>query len=59
MPEPRAKTLEFSASVDREGRLEALGESLQAPNGWEAEHLVLAGLVRCSLTSLRYVWTVR
>ena len=54
MPEPRAKTLEYAASVERDGRIEALGESLRPPESWAAEHLVLAGLVRCSLTSLRY-----
>jgi organic hydroperoxide reductase OsmC/OhrA len=54
VPGPRAKTLEFTASVGRDGDLEALGESVHPPAGWEAEHLVLAGLVRCSLSSLRY-----
>ena len=54
MPEPRAKTLEFAASVGRDGHIEALGESIRPPESWEAEHLVLAGLVRCSLESLRY-----
>ena len=54
MPEPRAKTLDFAASVRRDGRIEALGESMQPPEAWAPEHLVLAGLVRCSLTSLRY-----
>jgi uncharacterized OsmC-like protein len=54
VPGPRAKTLEFVASVRRNGRIEALGESIQPPEAWAPEHLVLAGLVRCSLTSLRY-----
>lgn len=54
MAEPRARVLEFAASVDRDGRVAALGESLLPPEGWAPEHLVLAGLVRCSLTSLRY-----
>jgi uncharacterized OsmC-like protein len=54
VPEPRAKTLEFAASIRRDGRIEALGESIRPPDSWAAEHLVLAGLVRCSLTSLRY-----
>jgi uncharacterized OsmC-like protein len=54
VPEPRAKVLEFTAAVARDGRVEALGESMLPPAGWHAEHLVLAGLVRCSLTSLRY-----
>jgi organic hydroperoxide reductase OsmC/OhrA len=54
MAEPRAKVLEFTATVQRDGRVEALGESMLPPADWSAEHLVLAGLVRCSLTSLRY-----
>ncbi len=54
MPEPRARVLEFAASVDRDGRVEALGESLRPPETWAPEHLLLAGLVRCTLTSLRY-----
>jgi organic hydroperoxide reductase OsmC/OhrA len=54
MAEPRAKVLEFAAAVEPNGRVEALGESVLPPAGWEAEHLVLAGLVRCSLKSLRY-----
>jgi uncharacterized OsmC-like protein len=54
VPEPRAKVLEFTTAVAQDGRLEALGESVLSPAGWQAEHLVLAGLVRCSLTSLRY-----
>ena len=54
MPEPRSKILEFTTAVARDGRVEALGDSLRPPAAWQAEHLVLAGLVRCSLTSLRY-----
>ena len=54
MAEPRARVFEFEASVDRDGRAEALGESVLPPESWAPEHLVLAGLVRCSLTSLRY-----
>jgi organic hydroperoxide reductase OsmC/OhrA len=54
MAEPRAKVLEFAASVDRDGGIDALGESIRPPEDWAPEHLVLAGLVSCSLTSLRY-----
>lgn len=54
MAEPRAKVLGFEASVGTDGRLTARGESFQPPESWTAEHLVLAGLVRCSLTSLGY-----
>jgi organic hydroperoxide reductase OsmC/OhrA len=52
--EGRAKTFEFAASVERDGRIEVLGEPVQLPDGWAPEHLVLAGLVRCSLKSLRH-----
>jgi uncharacterized OsmC-like protein len=54
VPEPRPKTLEFAATVHRDGRIEALGKSIRPPEGWAPEHLVLAGLVRCSLKSLHY-----
>jgi organic hydroperoxide reductase OsmC/OhrA len=54
VPEPRPKTLEYAASVERDGRIDALGESLRPPESWAPEHLVLASLVRCSLKSLRY-----
>jgi organic hydroperoxide reductase OsmC/OhrA len=54
MAEPRARIFEFAASVDRDGRVDALGDSLVPPDSWAPEHLVLAALLRCSLTSLRY-----
>jgi organic hydroperoxide reductase OsmC/OhrA len=54
VPEPRAKTLEFVASVGPDGQIEARGESIRPPESWAPEHLVLAGLVRCSLKSLGY-----
>jgi organic hydroperoxide reductase OsmC/OhrA len=54
MAEPKAKVLEFSATVAPDNRIEANGESLATPESWKPEHLVLAALVRCSLTSLRY-----
>ena len=50
---PRAKRLEYSASVEAGGRLRAGDESpLDPPEGWTAEHLVLAALGRCTLASL-------
>jgi len=52
--EPRARVFEYSASLRSDGRIEALGETAVAPSSWAPEHLVLAGLVDCSLTSLRY-----
>jgi organic hydroperoxide reductase OsmC/OhrA len=52
--EPRARVFEYSASMGPEGRIGALGEATTVPESWAPEHLVLAGLVDCSLTSLRY-----
>ena len=54
MAEPRAKVREYTASVGADGRVKALGESLPLPESWAPEHLVLAGLICCSLTSLSY-----
>lgn len=51
----RAKVLTFEASLDRAGRVSAEEcPPLQLPDEWTAEHLVLAALLRCSLTSLRH-----
>ena len=51
----KAKEFTYAIAVERDGRIGADGLSpLQPPDGWSPEHLVLAGLVRCSLTSLRY-----
>ena len=51
----RTKVLEFAASIDADGRLSAEDcRSLELPKEWTAEHLLLAALLRCSLTSLRY-----
>ena len=54
MAAPRPKTLEFDVSVDSErtSRSGLGGSPLPAESKWWAEHLVLAGLVRCTLTSL-------
>ena len=51
-----AKRLEYSVSVDRErtARSDAGGPPIPAGEGWSAEHLVLAGLCKCTLTSLGY-----
>lgn len=55
MPAAQPKTLEYAAGVTRAGRVEAEGcDPLELGSHWQAEHLVLAGLVRCSITSLRY-----
>jgi organic hydroperoxide reductase OsmC/OhrA len=49
----RAKRFEYSASVERDGRLLGRDDApFELPEGWTAEHLVLAALGRCTLTSL-------
>lgn len=52
----RAKVLQFDVTVDRAGDARsALGGSpLPREAEWWAEHLVLAGLIRCTLASLDY-----
>ena len=50
-----AKTFEYAASLDREGRLLADGGDPLVPGeSWSPEHLVLAGLMRCTLKSLGF-----
>jgi organic hydroperoxide reductase OsmC/OhrA len=50
-----AKRFEYSASIDRDGGLCAdERESLDPGETWTPEHLVLAALCRCTLSSLRY-----
>ena len=47
--------LEFEAAIDAEGRLAAEDcPPLDLPDEWTAEHLLLAAVARCSLTSFRY-----
>ena len=50
----RPKVLEFDVSVDRAGDARSAlgGDVLPRRVEWWAEHLVLAGLVRCTLASL-------
>jgi organic hydroperoxide reductase OsmC/OhrA len=50
-----AKEFRYAIALDRSGRATADGEapmSLEA--AWTPEHLLLAGLARCTLQSLRY-----
>ncbi len=54
MPEPRARVFQFAVTLDRIGRATAEEATLEVPGSWKPEHLVLAGLLECSLTSLRY-----
>jgi organic hydroperoxide reductase OsmC/OhrA len=52
----RPRVLQFDVSVDQDRvASSALGGTPLAPEAeWWAEHLVLAGLLRCTLTSLDY-----
>ncbi len=52
----RAKTFSYAISLDRDGRAtsDGGGSALPDEEAWSPEHLVLAGLARCSLTSLGY-----
>jgi uncharacterized OsmC-like protein len=52
--EPRAKRFEHAVSILRDGRFSAEGQTIEVPDNWTPEHSVLAGLLDCSLTSLRY-----
>jgi organic hydroperoxide reductase OsmC/OhrA len=55
MSEPRAKVLDYSVELDRRYRVAADGgDNQQLPRDFAPEHLVLAGLARCTLTSLAY-----
>jgi organic hydroperoxide reductase OsmC/OhrA len=52
----RPKVLEFDVAVADDGtaRSERGGAPIAADEAWQAEHLVLAGLVRCTLASFDY-----
>ena len=51
----RAKELHFAVDLTAGGELrEETGVALEPPPEWSPEHLLLAGLVRCSLKSLRF-----
>jgi organic hydroperoxide reductase OsmC/OhrA len=46
---------EYAVELDRGGRMTIPGGGqLVPPEGWTADHLLLAALVRCSLDSFRY-----
>lgn len=54
--EAGAKTFSYAVSVDRDwtARSDDGGSPIPLEEEWSPEHLVLAGLARCTLTSLRY-----
>jgi organic hydroperoxide reductase OsmC/OhrA len=51
-----AKSFSYAVSLDDEGdaRSDDGGPVLEHDEAWSPEHLVLTGLARCTLTSLRY-----
>ena len=51
-----AKRLEYRVHVDREKAAFTDGDApaIAAGEGWSSEHLVLAGLCKCTLTSIAY-----
>ena len=51
----RAKEFSYAVSLDRAGRVTADGRAqLELDRAWKPEHLLLAGLARCTLQSLRF-----
>ena len=52
----QAKTFSYAVSLDRDGAATSDDGGSPLPNeeAWSPEHLVLAGLARCTLTSLSY-----
>jgi uncharacterized OsmC-like protein len=53
---PRPRVLHFDVTVDRSGDARSAlgGSAIPRDVEWWAEHLVLAGLVRCTLASMEY-----
>jgi organic hydroperoxide reductase OsmC/OhrA len=50
-----AKILEYAVDVDSAGRMTIPGGGqFVPPEGWSADHLLLAALVRCSIDSFAY-----
>jgi uncharacterized OsmC-like protein len=55
MAQVRAKEFRYAVGLERNGRVVADGTApLDLAPAWTPEHLVLAGLVRCTITSLRH-----
>lgn len=51
----RAREFRYAIGLDRAGRVTADGRSpLELDPAWTPEHLLLAGLARCTLQSLRF-----
>lgn len=48
----RAKVFDYVVEIDRAGRMTIPGGAqIAAPEGWTADHLLIAALVRCSIDS--------
>jgi uncharacterized OsmC-like protein len=51
----KAKEFHYAVEQDRAGRIAADGQAeVELDGDWAPEHLVLAGLLRCTLASLRF-----
>jgi organic hydroperoxide reductase OsmC/OhrA len=51
----RTKVLQYAVELDHGGRLTIPGGGqLVPPEGWSADHLLLAALIRCSIDSFAY-----
>jgi organic hydroperoxide reductase OsmC/OhrA len=51
----KAKEFRYAVGLDRAGRITADGgDPLDLDDAWTPEHLLLAGLARCTLQSLRF-----
>ena len=51
----RAKEFRYDVKLEEGGRMLADGAApLEAPDEWSGDHFVVAGLLECSLESLRY-----
>jgi uncharacterized OsmC-like protein len=56
VPEVRARVFDYRVSADADWTVHSDrgGGTIARDDAWSPEHLVLAGLVRCTLTSLDY-----
>jgi len=56
VPEVRARVFDYRVSADADWTVHSDrgGGAIARDDAWSPEHLVLAGLVRCTLTSLEY-----
>lgn len=51
----RARVFEYAVEVDRGGRMTVPGGAqIDAAEGWQPDHQLLAALINCSIESLRF-----